>query len=996
VDHAVPPETVTDRRAEPGAQRRDFAARLAGAYRAYQSPAIDWTHVRTVAERAVQYLQQELPGARVSVHRIDPVNGTTAVIGSTRAPDAGGRREPTAACRARRQATVSRTIRTGEPQHCRAPGFEPGGCADCVVVPVLMSTGPWGLLEIERDAPALSAEDTLLVQAIAAQMAIGLEAARPGHAAQPEIDRLHERIGAVSKVCSLAEHFVRASDLSVVLQRVAEGAAELMDCEISSVLLLRQDDSDMLEIVASTGTAAAVAGSLIPIDNSMSGWVVRHGIHRMKMDYEDPGDAYRATCSRAGIRNTLIVPLRTDEDIVGVVSVSNRRAPGPYTADDVQLLNSLAAQAAAAIEASRLMDELKRRLAESTAMGHVGRAVTGTLALDEVLSLVVREADALIAAEGAAVALREDDATLRIGAVTRPLCGPANSTLPIEGSLMGWAVQTGETVVSDAISDDPRVSPHRERYGPGVVVPLSTRSGVLGSLIVARAEGAQRLQPADVEAIQNLASYAAIAIENAQLHAQTAALLDDMRAQLGLLKALLETGNRLRMELDLPRLLEEICEAIRRALGWRLVYLSVRDRRGSPLHALAGYDEAASAEILGRTPTSLETLQQLFQEEYRISNSYFIGCRHADATRRNSQFIVFEQSEQCDDTHWNSDDALLVPIVLRGELLGYISPDSPADGRKPTLETVRALELFANQAAVAIDNARLYQEQRVRTAELERANEELLQSQERLLVSEKMAALGRVTAGIAHEINSPLGGILNALQMATSYSREYEQSIGDAEVTEQDHRAIVKDLDEALLLAENATRKVAQFVRTIKEQTRANAAGADQWFDPAVQVEQTLSLLGHEMKQRRITLKSELAAGLRLFGDPTKFLLIVQNLLGNAADAYEERPGTVWIRCRADAAADAGDASDSGDADAEARIVLEVEDRGCGIGDEVRGRIFDYLFTTKEVGKGTGLGLSIVHTITTTHFGGRIELQTRPGEGSLFRVSFPAPPQLPY
>jgi signal transduction histidine kinase len=131
--------------------------------------------------------------------------------------------------------------------------------------------------------------------------------------------------------------------------------------------------------------------------------------------------------------------------------------------------------------------------------------------------------------------------------------------------------------------------------------------------------------------------------------------------------------------------------------------------------------------------------------------------------------------------------------------------------------------------------------------------------------------------------------------------------------------------------------------------------------------------VAHELEAARVRLHVEVQPGLRIRGRPEKFLSVLQNLLRNAADAYDGAPGEVWLRC----AADGG------------RAVLEVEDHGSGMTDEVRGRAFDYMFTTKDVGRGTGLGLSIVHALVTTHFGGEIAVHTAVGRGTTFRVTLP-------
>jgi signal transduction histidine kinase len=144
-------------------------------------------------------------------------------------------------------------------------------------------------------------------------------------------------------------------------------------------------------------------------------------------------------------------------------------------------------------------------------------------------------------------------------------------------------------------------------------------------------------------------------------------------------------------------------------------------------------------------------------------------------------------------------------------------------------------------------------------------------------------------------------------------------------------------------------------------------------FDPAAEIDATVVLLQHRLKKESVGVYTELEKGLVLTGDQGKFAVVVQNLISNSLDAYDGEAGEVWVRL----------------AKFEESVRLEVIDRGSGIPDEIRGRIFDYLFTTKDVGKGTGLGLAMVHAIVTNDFGGVIELDSVVGSGTTFRVTFP-------
>jgi signal transduction histidine kinase len=849
------------------------------------------------------------------------------------------------------------------------------------VTPIRSRGSICGAIHLDTEqSGGLAPEAMEVIEILAAQIGAAMEKVKSSALAKGQAEERERRYREVSTLCSLSEDLANAGDLSRTLQRVADGTAAVMDCEMVIVLLL-QPGGQTLEIVAEAGTLHGGLGRVVPVEGSMAGWVTRHARPRSTMSAANEPDSYSPADEDLGIHDALIVPLTTGGETFGALAVVNRAAEGAYTPDEVDLLSRLAGHAAAAIESSRLVERLRRQVAESAALAEVGRAVTSTLALNDVLSLLAREAGALTDAHSTSVVLVTDDPEWMVaGATTGALASDVGKRFSTREGLVGSVIHSGETLVTASASDDPRCQPHSYRHGPTAVVPFKIAGQVRGALLVARAEGAACLLNEDVDALRKLAAYAAVAIENARLHAEAERLLDQARSRVDILSALLETGNRLRLELDLASLLQTICVAIRDSLGWNYVALSLRDYEAgtSRLVAAAGLDPEKTREILSSPPLPISK-SVITRDEFRISNSYYVD--HISLEKLRTTHRVFDTSAPRDvaEGEWHPHDVLNIPIVLRGKILGFILPDDPQNRRQPTLETVQALELFANQAAIAIDNARLFQAQketadalRTQAAELERAYAELRASQDQLLISQKMAALGRITAGIAHEINSPLGGILNSLQLARSYTDEYRNSVGDPEVTPQDHFGIAADLDETLNLAEGATRKVAQFVRSIKGQTRGGDTNESRVFDPAEELETTLTLLHHELRNRGITLHKETEPGLRLSGDPSKFSLVVQNLLTNAIDAYEGRRGEVWLRLHARADA----------------VRLQVEDRGCGIPDSIRGRIFDYLFTTKEVGRGTGLGLSIVHSIVSA-FGGSIDVQSRIGVGTTLSIDLP-------
>jgi len=247
--------------------------------------------------------------------------------------------------------------------------------------------------------------------------------------------------------------------------------------------------------------------------------------------------------------------------------------------------------------------------------------------------------------------------------------------------------------------------------------------------------------------------------------------------------------------------------------------------------------------------------------------------------------------------------------------------------------------------------------------------------QRQLLLSEKMAGIGRLTAGIAHEMNTPLSAVRSALEEARKLAEEYRDSIGDAEVTPEDHRAIAAEMLKSLDLSRRAAEKASAFVRSIKSQTRDMGSRDKHAIDAATVLEEAVLLLSHASREAGVPIVLRIdQRPLPLVGIPDRLSQMVTNLLVNALDACQDRPGATvrlaaWMEDEA--------------------LRLDVSDDGCGIPQENLEKIFEPLFTTKPVGKGTGLGLAIIHDLMESDFGGSIGVDSVVGQGTTFHLLFP-------
>lgn len=229
-------------------------------------------------------------------------------------------------------------------------------------------------------------------------------------------------------------------------------------------------------------------------------------------------------------------------------------------------------------------------------------------------------------------------------------------------------------------------------------------------------------------------------------------------------------------------------------------------------------------------------------------------------------------------------------------------------------------------------------------------------AEQNLVTAQRLAAMGTLAAGIAHDINNPLGGMINAVRALQRDDLPPEK------------RA------EYLALVEEGLERVGQTVQKVLHFTPHRVA--PQAFDLAAVADRALGLARHRFERAGIRAEAEMPdAGLPVFGDPWELQQVVLNLLVNAADAVVER-GPPAGRVRLRGAAGGGE------------VRLLVEDDGVGMTQEQQARAFDLFYTTKGVGEGTGLGLSMVHSILESH-GGRVEIRSTRGEGTTVEIVLP-------
>jgi two-component system, NtrC family, sensor kinase len=861
--------------------------------------------------------------------------------------------------------------------------FEHSGIRTALFIPLRKEGRLIGqIVAARREVRPFNQKEIALLENFAAQAVIAMENARLFNETKESLQQ-QTATADVLKVISRS-----AFDLQSVLDTLVTSASTLCSADQGMLLLLEDGVLKPLSYFGPYADRFEFRRSLasVPHRGTISGRAVLDGHTAHVPDVlSDPEFTNNSWQQITGFRAMLAVPLMRQGQPIGAMALS-RTKPGLFADRQIGLVTTFADQAVIAIENVRLFEQVQAKtrdlteaLQQQTATADVLKIISrSTFDLKAVLNTLVEAAARLCGADKAQILRPSEKANSFYSAASYGHSREYEEyfkTITIapgrEGVVGRVLLERSPVQITDVLADPEYHFAEAQRLGgfrTHLGVPLLREANPIGILVVSRVT----VRPFDdkhIELLTTFADQAVIAVENARLLNELRESLERQTATADVLKVISRSAFDLKVVLGtLLRSAGRLCEAD----------MGVIARR---------QEDVFYRTVAYGLPEDLRDL--IADQPVELSRNSGSGR----ALLEGRVIQINDVEADAEYTHTSRDTGAFrtlvgVPMMREGVPVGVMTL-MRKQVQPFTEKQIELVSTFADQAAIAIENVRLFDAEQQRTRELTKSLEDLRKAQDRLVQTQKLASLGQLTAGIAHEIKNPLNFVNNFSGVSVELIDELRETLGRVTADDKTRAEIAElaktlrdNLDKIVLHGKRADSIVKNMLLHSRE-----GSGERRLIDVNALVEESLNLAYHGARAEKqvfnIALERSFDPGAgEIDASPQEITRVLLNLIANGFYAATKRHGQEagngfepTIRAATKSLGD--------------RVEIRIRDNGIGIPPEVREKMFNPFFTTKPAGEGTGLGLSISHDIIVKQHSGSIDVDTEPGAFTEFKIILP-------
>lgn len=838
-------------------------------------------------------------------------------------------------------------------------------------VPLVIGDSVRGYVSLQNldHEQAFPESDVRLLSTLANSMSVALENARL-------FNETEQRNTELAVINSVQQGLVAEMDMQGIYDLVGDRIRELFDAQVVVITTIDTDKGlEYFQYEFENGER--LFSDPRPIDNFRQILIEKKELIVLNENFAEEvgkilGEVPQPVSGTELPKSALYVPMIIGDSVRGYVTLQNLDHEHAFSDSDIRLLGTLINSMSVAIENARLFNETTRLLAETeqrnaelAVINSVQDGLVREMDMAAIYKLVGEKICDVLHTQTMIIRTFDHDTGLEhwqyavengveIDVEPQPfifankILIEKKEHLLINEKFKEFAAKHGEEPTTKGLAPK-----------SALFVPMIVGETVAGSISLQNVEEENAFTESDLQLITTLTNSMSVAIENARLFNETTRLLSETEQRAAELQTVNNISRAMVSQLELDALINFVGEQMRKTFKADIVYLATYDRKSNMLHFPYYYGDESESRPFGNGITEKIILNQ---DPLLINQNLDKAYDEIQAEKKGEMVESY----------------LGVPIMAGEKSIGVISVQSKEQSNRFSENDQRLLTTIAANVGVAMQNAESYEKLRSALNDLKAAQEQLVQQ-------EKLASLGQLTAGIAHEIKNPLNFVNNFSDLSIELIEEAREELKKITIPDDNFAFdIMKDIEENLKKIHEHGTRADGIVKSMLQHSRGGS-GKVEPTDMNALIKEYVNLSFHGMRASKNPINVDIdlnldenALEIPLIAED--FSRVILNLCNNAFDAMREKlqnAGDKYLP-RLEVVTEHNDSY----------LKIKIEDNGPGIPAELKDKILQPFFTTKKGKEGTGLGLSITNDIVKGH-GGHMDIQTQPNEYTRFLVTIP-------